>query len=89
MQTLPSSQPKAPAPWQTPSPQISPVVQTFPSSQGFVFGVWMQPVKGSQESVVQRFPSSQVSSSTCPSQSSSIPLQTSSTGSHWVSGCRS
>ena len=44
---------------QTPLPQRSPTVQAFPSSQGAVLGVLLQPLSVLQESVVHPFPSSQ------------------------------
>jgi hypothetical protein len=51
---LPSSQLSVPVPGlQTPAPQVSPVVQAFPSSQGFVLFVYTHPVAGLQLSVVQ------------------------------------
>src|SRR2546423_810969 len=45
-----------------PHRQTSLVVQALPSSHGAVFGVWTQPLAGSQESSVQGLPSSQLSS---------------------------
>jgi hypothetical protein len=41
----------APA-WQTPPPQVSPLVHAFPSSHAAVLFVWTQPVAGSHESSV-------------------------------------
>jgi hypothetical protein len=38
--------------WQLPPPQVSPVVQAFPSSQGFVLFAKTQPDAGAQVSVV-------------------------------------
>jgi hypothetical protein len=39
--------------WHAPPPQVSPVVQAFPSSHAAVLFVWAQPVARSQVSVVQ------------------------------------
>jgi hypothetical protein len=49
---LPSLQFGAGPPLQVPPPQVSPVVQAFPSLQGFVLSVWTQPLPGSHESFV-------------------------------------
>jgi len=59
VQTFPSSQLGAGPPTQLPPLQVSPVVQAFPSVQGRVLFVWVQPLAGLQPSVVQTFPSSQ------------------------------
>src|SRR5262249_26207652 len=53
VQTFPSSQFGAEPPWHEPPLQASPVVQAFPSSQGFVLFVYVQPVAGWQESSVE------------------------------------
>ena len=61
VQVLPSSQLMVlPTHW--PAAQASAVVQAFASSQGvpFVTAVWVQPVAGSQVSVLQALPSSQL-----------------------------
>src|SRR5206468_10723429 len=44
-------------PTQAPPPQVSPVVQALPSSQGAELLVFVHPVAGLQKSFVQRFPS--------------------------------
>src|SRR5438445_335288 len=49
-------------PTHVPPEHVSLVVQALPSSHGTVFGVWTQPLAGSQESSVQGLPSSQLSS---------------------------
>jgi hypothetical protein len=59
VQTFPSSQLAGGPPLQTPPPQVSPVVQAFPSSQAIVLFEFWHPSTGSQESVVQMFPSLQ------------------------------
>lgn len=59
VQTLESSQLVAAPLTQTPPAQASPVVQAFPSLQGEVLLVYVQPVIGLHESVVHPFPSSQ------------------------------
>ena len=45
-----------------PPAHASPLVHALPSSQGRVFGVDLQPVSGSQLSVVHALPSSQLAS---------------------------
>src|SRR5438128_1649449 len=60
VQTLPSSQLGAAPPTHVPPLQVSPVVQAFPSLQGLVLLVCVQPVAGLQPSVVQTLPSSQL-----------------------------
>ncbi len=68
--------------WQVPAPlQVSSPLQTFPSLHAVParMGVWATPVAGSQESVVQGFPSSRTGAVPAwqvpaPSQASS-PLQ--------------
>jgi len=57
--TLPSLQFTGVPTWHVPNAQTSPAVQAFPSSQGFAFAAFTQPVAGLQLSVVQRFASSQ------------------------------
>ncbi len=58
---LPSSQPRSPAPAHTPAAQWSPVVHKLPSVQVFSsLLVAVQPLAGSQLSLVQALPSSQV-----------------------------
>src|SRR5438067_10640580 len=57
---LPSSQFVAGPPTHVPPLQVSPVVQAFPSLQGLVLLVCVQPVAGLQPSVVQTLPSSQL-----------------------------
>jgi hypothetical protein len=57
---LPSSHTTGAAAWQLPAPHASPDVQAFPSSQGAALSVNTHPVAGEQESLVQPFPSSQV-----------------------------
>ncbi len=58
---LPSSHPRAPAPAHTPAAQWSPVVHKLPSVQVFSsLLVAVQPLAGSQLSLVQALPSSQV-----------------------------
>jgi hypothetical protein len=52
VQTLPSLQIVGPPGLHTPPPQVSPVVQAFPSLHGLVLFVWTQPVAGSHESSV-------------------------------------
>jgi hypothetical protein len=59
VQTLPSLQFGGGPPTQTPPLQVSAVVQALPSLQAAVLLALTQPVAGSHESVVQRFPSSQ------------------------------
>jgi hypothetical protein len=59
VQTLASSQTTGAPALQVPPPQVSPVVQAFPSSQAIVLFVKTQPVTGSQLSVVQTLASSQ------------------------------
>jgi hypothetical protein len=53
VQGLLSLQLGAAPPWHVPPPQVSPVVQAFPSLQDAVLLVWTQPVAGLQESSVQ------------------------------------
>src|SRR5213083_830087 len=53
VQTLPSSQLGAAPPTHVPPLQVSPVVQAFPSLQGLVLLVCVQPVAGLQPSVGQ------------------------------------
>ena len=53
MQGLLSLQAFTVPPWHVPPPQVSPVVQLLPSSQGFVLFVKTQPVAGLHVSVVQ------------------------------------
>jgi hypothetical protein len=48
-----------PPAWHVPPPQVSPVVQAFPSLHGLVLFVWTQPEDAVQVSVVQTLPSSQ------------------------------
>src|SRR3989454_108699 len=60
VQTFASLQFGAGPPTQTPPAQVSPVVQALPSVQGAVFGVFTQPVAGSQASVVHTLPSLQL-----------------------------
>src|SRR5213594_1292040 len=48
-------------PTHVPPEHVSLVVQALPSSHGAVLGACTHPVAGSQESVVQTFPSSQAS----------------------------
>jgi hypothetical protein len=57
VQELESSHTTAAPGWQFPLPHTSPLVQAFPSSQGALFGVWIQ--APSHESTVQGFWSSQ------------------------------
>ena len=57
---LPSLQSGAGPPTQLPPLQMSLVVQALPSSQGALFGVFKQPVAGSQLSSVQGLPSLQL-----------------------------
>ena len=52
VQTLLSLQITGPPGLQRPPPQVSPVVQAFPSLHGAVLFVWTQPVAGSQLSSV-------------------------------------
>ena len=59
VQTLLSLQTTAAPAKQAPPPQVSPVVQAFPSSQADVLFVKTQPVTGSQVSVVHGLTSSQ------------------------------
>jgi len=60
VQAFPSSQPTGRPPHR-PAAQTSPVVQAFASSHGVPSaGVCVQPLAGSQVSLVQTFPSSQV-----------------------------
>ena len=59
VQALPSSQPRGGPPTHAPPLQVSEVVQAFPSLQEIVLLVWVQPVAGTQESLVQALPSSQ------------------------------
>jgi hypothetical protein len=54
-----SSQFGAGPPLQVPPPQVSPVVQALPSSQGSALLTWAQPLTGSHESVVHRLASLQ------------------------------
>jgi len=58
--TLLSLQVTAAPPWHVPSPQVSPEVQAFPSSQDAVLFVKTQPVAGLQLSEVQTLLSLQV-----------------------------
>ena len=61
VQALPSSQASGGPPWHAPSAHVSCAVQGFPSSHAAVLGAMVQsPVAGSQESVVQTLPSSQL-----------------------------
>src|SRR5439155_21998801 len=60
VQGLPSSQSGGAPPTQLPPLQVSLVVQASPSSQGSVLFVWVQPLVGSQPSVVQALLSSQL-----------------------------
>ena len=60
VQELPSLQLTGGPGWHAPPPQASGPVQALPSSQGAVLLLCTQPVAGSQVSVVQRFPSSQL-----------------------------
>ena len=57
---LPSSQDSGAAPTQTPLAQVSMVVHASPSLHGSAFAVFAQPPVALQVSVVQRFPSSQL-----------------------------
>ena len=59
VQTLASSQTTAVPAKQVPPPQVSPVVQAFPSSHAFALFVKTHPVAGLQLSVVQTLASSQ------------------------------
>jgi hypothetical protein len=59
VQHWPSSQLVGPPAWHVPPPQVSPVVQAFPSLHGLVLLVWTQPEDELQVSVVQTLPSSQ------------------------------
>jgi hypothetical protein len=59
--TFPSLQVRLPEPWQLPPPQVSVVVQGFPSLQGLELFTYWQPRLGEQESLVQRLASSQLS----------------------------
>jgi hypothetical protein len=52
VQTLLSLHTTAVAPWHVPPPQVSPVVQAFPSSQALVLFVKTHPVAGLQLSDV-------------------------------------
>ena len=52
--------PEIGVPWQLPPAHTSPLVQGCPSSQRLVLLAWAQPVAGTQLSVVQTFPSSQL-----------------------------
>jgi hypothetical protein len=61
VQTLPSLQLAAAPGTQDPPLQVSFAVQASPSLQGFVLNAKTHPVAGLQESVVQPFPSLQVS----------------------------
>jgi len=58
--TFPSLQLSGVPPTQRPPEQTSPVVHRLPSSHGLVLFVWVQPVAGSQASVVHGLPSSQL-----------------------------
>lgn len=58
---LPSAQLGGGPPTHTVAEQVSPVVQTSPSSQDAVFGVWKHPVTGWQKSSVHTLESSQFS----------------------------
>src|SRR5205823_13366057 len=60
VQTLASLQLEAGPPTQTPPAEVSAVVQALPSVQAAVFGVFTQPVAGSQASSVQTLPSLQL-----------------------------
>ena len=59
--SLPSPQFTGGPPTHEPTEQVSLVVQAFPSSQGNVLFVWKQPLAGLHESLVQTFPSLQLS----------------------------
>jgi len=59
--TFESSQFVAPPGWQLPPLQTSPVVQALPSLHAAVLFTCVQPLAGTQESVVQTFESSQFS----------------------------
>lgn len=60
VQPFPSSQVRGAPAAHRPSAQRSLTVQAFPSSQGAVLKALVQPAAGAQLSVVQTFPSSQV-----------------------------
>jgi hypothetical protein len=60
VQALLSSQTTAAPAWQMPPPQVSPVVQAFPSSQAIVLFVKTQPASSVQVSVVQGLLSLQI-----------------------------
>jgi hypothetical protein len=62
VQTLPSSHGRDPLPWHVPLEQTSVVVHGLPSLHGVpsLTFVWVQPVKGSHESLVQTLPSEQL-----------------------------
>lgn len=55
VQVFPSSQSGSDPERQTPPEQISPKVQAVPSSQGLLLAAWVQPVAGTQASVVHGF----------------------------------
>jgi hypothetical protein len=78
LQALPSSQLTG-VPVQVPAAQVSPVVQSDPSSQLSVFGAFTQPPGATQESLVQEFASSQsgggLFTQPLPGSQTSVPLQ--------------
>src|SRR5436190_303605 len=59
VQTFPSLQFVGPPGWQRPPQHTSQVLQDWPSSHEAVLFEWTHPVAGTQESVVQTFPSLQ------------------------------
>jgi hypothetical protein len=78
VQGLLSSQTGAGPPTHTPLPQVSPVVQAFPSLHDFVLLVWTHPVTGSHESSMQGLPLAQLTASPAvhdPATHDSLPLQ--------------